>query len=257
VFDDLNLETPEAAAALGTLQDVGVSITFDRRPAFMHNKFLVVDGSVVWTGSWNPTSNDTFRNNNNFVRLADARLAADYTAKFEALFAGEGGQASRVVLPHPSVDLDGYRIDVAFAPDSNITGDVVQMITEAQTSVEFLAFSFTSDPLAKALVAANRRGIHVRGVIENQNARGSGAELGTFQAAGLDVLADGNCYLLHDKVFIVDGKRVVTGSFNWSANAQEANDENTITVDNAWFAQRYQQEFQRIYQQARKPMRCD
>lgn len=257
VFDSLNLETPEIAAALGRLQDAGVPITFDRRPAFMHNKFLVVDGSVVWTGSWNATRNDTFRNNNNFVRLADVRLAANYAAKFEALFAGRNGLASRAVLPHPVVDLEEFRIAVAFAPDSNITGDVARMIADAQESVEFLAFSFTSDPLAEALIAAHRRGIRVRGVIESRNARGSGGELGKFQAAGLDVLADGNCYLLHDKVFIVDGERVVTGSFNWSANAQEANDENTITVENAWFAERYQEQFQRIYEQARKPMRCD
>jgi phosphatidylserine/phosphatidylglycerophosphate/cardiolipin synthase-like enzyme len=256
VLDGQNLEAPEVAAVTGAMQDAGIPLSFDRRPAFMHNKFLIVDASVVWTGSWNPTINDTFRNDNNFVRLADVGIAADYTAKFELLFAGRGGPGSRVSLPFPSVDLDGVRVDVAFAPDSNITGDVVQAINGAQESVEFLAFSFTSDPIAKAVVAAYRRGIRVRGVIESKSARGSGAELGTFEDAGVDVLEDGNCYLMHHKVFVIDGRRVVTGSFNWSANAQDSNDENVILVDDAWFARLYQQEFQRIYEQARAPMRC-
>ncbi len=57
----------------------------------MHNKFVVLDDATVWTGSWNVTVNDTFRNDNNMLRIADARIAQNYTSKFEALFAGPGG----------------------------------------------------------------------------------------------------------------------------------------------------------------------
>ena len=256
VIDDENLETPEVAEMAGELQDAGIPITFDRRQAFMHNKFLVIDGAVVWTGSWNPTINDTFRNNNNFVRLADPRIAADYTAKFELLFAGRGGPGNRAALPHPVVDLDGFRVQVAFSPDSNITDEVAEVIAGARHSVEFLAFAFTSDPIAEAVIAAHERGVRVRGVMESRNAHGTGAEFDRLRSAGVVVLEDGNCYVMHHKVFVVDGRHVVTGSFNWSAQAQSSNDENVIIVDNAWFARRYQDEFERIYEQARAPDRC-
>jgi phosphatidylserine/phosphatidylglycerophosphate/cardiolipin synthase-like enzyme len=251
-IDGENLATPAVAAVAGRLQDAGVLLTVDRRPAFMHHKFLVVDGSVVWTGSWNPTANDTFRNNNNMVRLADTHIAALYAARFERLFGVSGA-----VISDSSIERDGFRITASFTPEDNITGDVVETIEDARSSVEFLMFSFTSDAIADALVAARRRGVRVRGVVESRNARGSGAEQDKLRDAGLDVLPDGNCFIMHHKVLIVDGQRVMTGSFNWSANAQEQNDENVIMVENGWLARRFQEEFERIYDQARTPMRCN
>jgi phosphatidylserine/phosphatidylglycerophosphate/cardiolipin synthase-like enzyme len=61
---------------------------------------------------------------------------------------------------------------------------------------------------------------------------------------------------MHDKVFVVDGRTVITGSFNWTRQAQAANDENAVFIDNDWLAQRYADEFARIYAQAVHPMRC-
>jgi phosphatidylserine/phosphatidylglycerophosphate/cardiolipin synthase-like enzyme len=92
--------------------------------------------------------------------------------------------------------------------------------------------------------------------MESRNAHGTGAEFDRLRSAGVVVLEDGNCYVMHHKAFVVDGRHVVTGSFNWSAQAQSSNDENVIIVDNAWFARRYQDEFEQIYDQARTPDRC-
>jgi phosphatidylserine/phosphatidylglycerophosphate/cardiolipin synthase-like enzyme len=256
VIDGENLEAPEVAALAGEMQQAGVPITFDRRSAFMHNKFVVLDDAVVWTGSWNPTINDTFRNDNNFVRIAEDRLAGDYTRKFELLFAGNGGPGNPAPLANPDVEFAGYRVAAAFSPDSDVTGDVVEAIEGARSQIDVLAFSFTSDPIGDALIAAQARGIAVRGVMESRNAGGSGSELEKLQTAGIDVLEDGNCYVMHHKVFVIDNARVITGSFNWSAQAQNSNDENAVIVDNAWFAQRYADEFQRVYDQARNPLRC-
>jgi phosphatidylserine/phosphatidylglycerophosphate/cardiolipin synthase-like enzyme len=256
VLDGQNLEDPATARRTGALQRAGVPITFDRRPAFMHNKFVILDASVVWTGSWNPTANDTFRNNNNMLRLADARIAANYRRKFDLLFAGHSGPGYGSAAPYPDVTLDSFHVVTAFAPDSDITAQVVSLIDRAKLSVDFLAFSFTSDPLEAALVSAHTRGVQVRGVVERRNARGSGSALPRFQSAGLDVQEDGNCYLMHHKALVIDGRTVVTGSFNWTRHAQQANDENVVIVDSQWLARRFEEEFGRIYEQALRPMRC-
>lgn len=256
VIDGQNLATPQVADLLGELQRAGIPITFDRRPALMHNKFVVVDGAVVWTGSWNATANDTFLNNNNAVRLASRELAARFSSEFEQLFAGHAKRGLARRSPEPAVMLGEARVVAAFAPDDDITGLVVRTLEQARSSVDVLAFTFTSEPIAAALLAAGARGVAVRGVVESRNARGSGSQLPALKKAGLDMREDGNCGLMHDKVLVVDGRIVITGSFNWTRQAQAANDENVLLIDNRWLAQRYQDEFARIYRQALKPERC-
>ena len=78
--------------------------------------------------------------------------------------------------------------------------------------------------------------------------RVAGSAVPKLKRAGVDVREDGNCGLMHDKVFVVDGQTVITGSFNWTRQAQEANDENPVFVDNPWLAQCYDDEFARIYE---------
>ncbi len=256
VIDAQNLGAPPTALAAGALQRAGIPITFDRRPAFMHNKFVVVDRRVVWTGSWNATVRDTYDNDNNLLRLADERVAANYLIKFELLFRGKGGPGNPARLRSPDVALDGSSVTTAFAPDTDVTGMIVRILGHARRSANFLAFTVTSPAIAKALIEARARNVAIRGVVEARNAHGVGSAVPALKRAGLDVREDGNCGLMHDKVLIVDGRTVVTGSFNWSRQAQEVNDENVVLAESPWLAGRFTDEFERIYRQAATPMRC-
>ena len=65
--------------------------------------------------------------------------------------------------------------------------------------------------------------------------------------AGLDVWLDGNPRLMHHKVIIIDGQIVITGSYNFSNNAEQNNDENTLIIHNQDIAAQYMTEFQQIY----------
>lgn len=256
VIDSENLQTPEVAALAGHLQEAGIPITFDRRSAFMHNKFVIVDGKVVWTGSWNLTWNDTFRNNNNMLRFEDQHVANDYIQKFEALFGGRAGHDVPIALQYPFVQMGSTRVAVAFAPDNDITSSVVSEIRAARQTIDVLAFTLTSDPIAAALLDARQRGVKVRAVLEARNMHTSGSEYKRLRDGGVNVLQDGNCYIMHDKVIVLDGRKVVTGSFNWTRQAQEQNDENALIVDDLWVAGLYSGEFQRIFEQALHPAGC-
>lgn len=256
-IDSENLETPAVAKLTGEFENRGIPIFYDRRSAFMHDKIIVIDDTIVWTGSWNLTINDTFRNNNNMLRIVDQRLAANYTAKADAIFAAMGGPGQPSILRYPEVTLGGITVINAFSPEDPVTRLIVEQINAARQRIDVLAFVLTSDPIIEALIAASERGLAVRGVLERRNVRGGGAEPEHLRQAGLDIHVDGNCYIMHHKVIIIDGAIVITGSFNFTQAAQAQNDENVLIIHDEGLAARYSEEFERVYAQALQPTRCE
>ena len=92
-------------------------------------------------------------------------------------------------------------------------------------------------------------GVDVMGVFERVGSDTEYAELRTLHCANVPVRQDGNPSFLHDKIIIVDDT-VITGSLNYSSNADESNDENVIIITNPEIAALYMQEFERIWNQA-------
>jgi phosphatidylserine/phosphatidylglycerophosphate/cardiolipin synthase-like enzyme len=254
--DGENLEAPQVAKLTGDLQAAGIPVFFDQRAAFMHNKFVVIDNATVWTGSANLTVNDVFRNNNNMLRIVDQRLAENYTRKADDIFNGGGGPDRLSVLVYPELPIGAALVRTSFAPDNATTDGIVQAVQDARQQIDLLAFAFTSQPLAEAVIEAQQRGVVVRAVMETRNTKGTGSVFGTLRGAGIDIHSDGNCYIMHHKVMIIDGRTVITGSFNFTRAAEAQNDENLLVITDASLAARYTEEFERIYQQAIHPPRC-
>ncbi len=254
--DGENLAAPEVAKLTGDLQNAGIPVFFDEREAFMHNKFLVLDGAVVWMGSANLTVNDVYRNNNNMLRIVAPELAANYAAKMDDLMAGTGGTQGDSVLLSPTLSIGGASVVNMFAPDDPITEEIVARLDAAEQRIDVLAFAYTSDTIAEAMIRAKQRGLAVHGVMESRNTKGSGSEFQPLQQAGIDIHTDGNCYIMHNKTIIIDGRTVITGSFNFTRSAQVQNDENVLIIDDPSLAARYSEEFERVYQQALQPTRC-
>lgn len=254
---DANQDAPTFVAATDKLEKAGIPITFDERAAFMHNKFAIVDDATVWTGSWNLTVNDTYRNNNNALRFAVPQLTENYKRRFEQLFAGQMGSRAPKDTPNPSVALpNDVKVENYFSPSGGAAGAIEKRLRGASKSIRVLAFSYTSDEQARVLMDKAKAGVKVQGVFEARNAQGSGAEYGALKKAGLDVWQDGNCYVMHHKVYILDAQTVITGSYNFTASAERENDENLLIVDDPTLANFYNQEFDRIYAQAQNPTRC-
>jgi phosphatidylserine/phosphatidylglycerophosphate/cardiolipin synthase-like enzyme len=256
IVDSENLDTPEVSQQTGQLQTAGIPVHFDRREPFMHNKFIVVDRAVAWTGSWNVTTNDLYRNNNNMLRFASPQLAADYTHEFEQMFGGRFGTSKRSATPYPQVQLESARVEVYFSPQDGVAKYVLQRLATAKRSIHFMTFSYTADAISDAMIAKLKAGLVVRGVFERQNAGGSGADFTRLKQGGVDVVEDGNCYILHHKVIVIDERTVITGSYNFTGSAERDNDENLVIVDDPALARAYLDEFQRVYAQAQAPTRC-
>ncbi len=234
------------------LQKAGVPVVFDERGAFMHNKFTVIDGKQVWMGSWNYTNNCTFRNNNNAVVFESPELAANYTAEFEEMFLDRKfGPTSPINVKYPEVTVGGVKVENYFASeDKTIIPRLAELIRGAKKSVYFMAFAFTDDTIAEAMLERHRRGVIVQGIMEARNAAGSGSEFDVLKQAGIAILADGNPYVMHHKVIIIDEAIVITGSFNFTGGAAKNNDENLVIIHSPEIAALYKAEFDRLYAQA-------
>lgn len=253
VLDGGNLGNEEMKAATDRLLAAGIPIVFDKREAFMHDKFVIVDRHILWVGSWNLTENDTYRNNNNLLRFDLPQLAENYTAEFEEMFLnGQFGPRSPGNTPYPVLQLsDGSRIETYFAPEENARGAIMSRLRQAKEEILFLAFSFTDDDIARVLLEKARDGVRVRGVFESRQAS-EYSEYEVLRKAGLDVRQDGNPRNMHHKVFVIDGQVLITGSYNFSKNAAEENDENILVIENPVLARAYREEFERVYQAAQK-----
>ena len=148
--------------------------------------------------------------------------------------------------PHPVLSISQTPVQNCFSPAVSCSGLVVQAVDSAQKSIDFMAFSFTSDPIGNAMLARAKHGVSVSGVFETTGSETQYSELGPMKAAGLDVYADGNPWSMHHKVIIIDDHLVVFGSYNFSASADSANDENLLIIDNADLAHAFSAEFQRV-----------
>jgi phosphatidylserine/phosphatidylglycerophosphate/cardiolipin synthase-like enzyme len=231
------------------LKEAGVPVLGDRREGTMHNKFMVIDGIDVWTGSMNFTVSGTYFDNNALIRIRSAELAASYEEEFAEMYVDDRfGEESGRGTPKPRINIEGTSVEVYFAPDDGVESVIVELLDSATESVDFLAFSFTSNPLGDAVRRAADAGLSVRGVLdEDQGASNIGTELTLFQVEDLDVRLDGNPGQMHEKVFVVDGEVVVLGSYNFSRNANETNDENVLIIRNRTIAEEFVREFERIY----------
>ncbi len=135
--------------------------------------------------------------------------------------------------------------EVCFTPGGECTKAIATALENARSSVLVQAYTFTSAPIAKALLEASRRGVKVEAILDGINrrsARYSGADL--LARAGIPVRIDVAHAIAHNKVIVIDGSTVLTGSFNFTRAAQEKNAENLLVIHDPALAARYAQNWQ-------------
>jgi phosphatidylserine/phosphatidylglycerophosphate/cardiolipin synthase-like enzyme len=137
--------------------------------------------------------------------------------------------------------------EVVFSPNGGATDLVVKTIGQAHASIRVAAYSFTSKPIAEALVKAKKSGIDVRVVVDKSNATAR-YTVATFLAnQRVLVRVDYRYAMMHDKFIVVDGLAVETGSFNFTAAAEAKNAENVLVLHDPAVAQRYGLEWERLW----------
>ena len=220
----------------------------------MHNKFIIVDanstnnswvmgGSCNWT---NPTN--LFNDYNNIIFIQDEAIAKAYTLEFEEMWSGTFGTHKSDNTPHKFI-VDGKDVEVYFSPSDQTTSKIINIIDNVDYSFEFGLLSFTRDDIGLAVIAKDGEfGVNIRGIIESENTTGS--EFTALITAGVDVKSHmGIPYSFHHKYAIADANilgsdpTILTGSHNWSSNAENNSDENTLIIHDGTIANIFLQEF--------------
>ena len=137
-------------------------------------------------------------------------------------------------------------LGIYFSPDGECEAKVIEWVGKANRTLHILIYSFTLDSVSDALVDAQNRGIEVKVVFEKSQIQ-SYSEYWKLKNAGVPVRNDTNSKSMHHKVMIVDDAVVLTGSFNWSQNGQDNNNENLMIIDGEDVASSYSEEFQNIW----------
>ncbi|MGO8698346.1 MAG: phospholipase D family protein [Limisphaerales bacterium] len=130
-------------------------------------------------------------------------------------------------------------IDVYFSPQGGCTEAVVNALNHAAKTVLVQAYSFTSAPIAKALVNAHRRGVKVEVILDKSQRTERYSSADFVAHAGIPTYIDAKHSIAHNKIMVIDGYEVLTGSFNFTKAAEEHNAENLLVIQDAPLAAKY------------------
>ncbi|MBC7475517.1 MAG: hypothetical protein H7263_14605 [Candidatus Sericytochromatia bacterium] len=249
VTDTDNLTVGKKGAlrdSIKSLEDAGIEIKDDKRNGLMHNKFMIVDSNYVWTGSTNLTTNSLYDHNNNSLMIESKQLSANYQAEFNRFFENGLFGVNAHEIPYPNIiTTEKDSIQTFFSPGGGTTAAIIKELNDAKKSIKFMAFSFTNKEMADIMLIKNKQKIACEGIFDS-------CEISKYSTYSLlnknkiPVYKDGNQALMHEKIMIIDDETVITGSFNFSNNAEHNNNENTLIIKSTNIASQFNKEYERL-----------
>jgi len=131
-------------------------------------------------------------------------------------------------------------IESFFCPEDRCEARVVHAINESKYTIDAAVYSFTSNEILEALVKAQERGVTVRFVGDYLQSKSAYSKTSIIGGRFLDTT-------MHNKFVIIDNSLVITGSFNWTSNADEKNAENIVFIFDKETAKEFGEEFLRLW----------
>lgn len=135
-----------------------------------------------------------------------------------------------------------------FSPDDDCPARVRELVAGARRKLDVCVFTLTDDSIGQELVAAQRRGVLVRVVTDDEKAHDLGSDIAMLRQAGIPVRTDGSAPHMHHKFAVVDDELVLTGSYNWTRSAGRDNQENFVVSDDPVLVRRFAAQFDRLWQ---------
>ena len=228
------------------LEQAGIDVEDDEGfgKGLMHNKILVIDSSISWSGSANFTNASFYGNWENFVRCTDKDVVTKYKEQIDELLNKE--------------ELAGFlsrdNLELYFSPEDRFkTSKLLKLIDDAKSSINFMVFLINDKDIKDALLRAKNRGLDIHGVFDKEQTsfQSRYTQYNNLKDANIDVKQIGDrWHKLHNKVIIIDKETVVTGSYNFSYSSDHKNNENSIVMHNQKIAKQYLDKFSEIYKKA-------
>ncbi len=138
------------------------------------------------------------------------------------------------------------KVNVYFCPEDNCKEHVISVLESANSSILFMTYSFTDNDIGNLLIKKYKEGIKVKGIFERSQ-ESKYSEYDKLKNNRMDVKFDNNKYYMHNKIFIIDEKIVITGSYNPTKSADENNNENLVIIYDDKIAKQYVDEFNKLF----------
>jgi mitochondrial cardiolipin hydrolase len=203
--------------------------------------------------------------------LTDARLTSDEQSQLRSeLFALAHEKAIGFSLHHilawlevldqsiattapPSATIS----NICFSPGDDCKNTIKSLLSHARRSVDICVFTISDNDLAHAIRDCAGRGVPVRIITDDEKYGDRGSDIGYLRKLGIPVRIDNSPHHMHHKFMIIDGKYILTGSFNWTRSASDFNKENIIVVEDTVTVERYFTEFESLWRECRDLQRDD
>lgn len=200
----------------------------------MHNKFCIINESIVVTGSYNPTNG---KNQDNIIIIESMTLAKNYLDEYFEII-----QKKQEKTKHTQIIFNNYTLNNYFCPEDDCKLKILEEIKKAKKSIKILSFTFTDQEIGDELIRKHLDGVNVTLIYEPfQNTQLTVMpKLTQYGIKNLKYVGEG---LQHNKVFIIDYSIVITGSYNPTKAAYTKNDENIIIIRQPDIVQKYEQKF--------------
>lgn len=208
----------------------------------MHNKFVVIDERWVWTGSANISDTGTGGYNANAVIILESREAAEiYTREFEQMWSGSYHESKAGAPNSPDqIRVMDTSIEIWFSPQDRAMQFAIRpFITSAKKSLNIAAFFLTDKWVVADIIAAHRRGVEVRILVDATSAQNAYSKHQLLREAGVSVKFENWGGKMHMKAASADRQSLVVGSMNWTSAGNYNNDENTLVVASTIFAAQF------------------
>ncbi|MEA3307331.1 MAG: phospholipase D-like domain-containing protein [Elusimicrobiota bacterium] len=265
IIFDYGHVVPRTGRDLKILIDRGMNIKLMRgrlRSGSMHNKYAIFDGAALQMGSANWTSTAEKSNYENMMFVYDPEIIRGYQANFEWMWdqaisaydlnANPPPPGPLPYDPNPSVSFNGQVFPkYIFSPRGGTTDMIVRAIDSAQMEIDVAMFSMTSKPIMEALIRAKARGINIKLMLS------AGMKFPFYHQALKNKMTlkfmDGRIYRgrMHNKFTIIDNTLLINGAFNFSANAEKVNAENTIITTSSTYVSPFKRVFEKLFLQAK------
>lgn len=230
---------------LAALLRCGVDVKADLNPEIFHQKFIVRDyrnnrkngNPGVLTGSTNFTTTGTHKNLNHVVVFHDLRIVKAYAKEFTDLEEGTFGTSrTRRHTVLPTMNVNGVPVRIRFAPDDTPELEIVKQMLKCSRRIDFAIFTFSgSSGIDDALLMLHRAGVEIYGVLDGVQGRHKWAATRWLHDKGMNIFLTDKKRMpglgkLHHKLMVIDDDIVVAGSMNYTAPANELNDENIYVL---------------------------
>jgi mitochondrial cardiolipin hydrolase len=179
--------------------------------------------------------------------LAKAGATGDHLQLLEWL-----EEVVRVFSRPSAVPVTAETGNAFFSPGTTCIQELLRQFNITKQTADVCVFTITDDRITDALLRAHARGVKVRVLTDDDKSHDLGSDIERLRAAGIPCKMDtGNLAHMHHKFALFDGKRLLTGSFNWTRSASEQNEENMIVTPDPVLGSAFQTRFETLWTKLR------